>query len=170
MKRSEFFLIIFPFVILLGIAGYYEIKTGLIFDRVTLPALCYFFVVRLFVRSKRWWLYPVGSLVLFVLFLFSSLLFEAYAKAFLFGGGTLKLLAVVGMVLGIREAIPTGFLILGLMGIAHLTLAKFYGLETLPAVPLIFLASLLTLGIPTIIMILQKNARPEAINKEIRHN
>lgn len=88
-----------PLIILLGLATYTDLRYRIIPDWLSGIGIGYFLVYQLFHNEKPFYYYVLGVLIgAGLLYVFAVL------KPDSFGGGDIKLMAVVGMALGWQQA------------------------------------------------------------------
>ncbi|WP_373872233.1 prepilin peptidase [Paenibacillus macerans] len=83
--------------ILLGIVTYTDLKWRVIPDRLVLPGLIYFLVLRLYYTDQPYVYYLLGIVTGSGLLYVISLIVRGA-----FGGGDIKLMAVIGVALGVQ--------------------------------------------------------------------
>lgn len=86
-----------PMFILLGIVTYTDLKWRVIPDRLVLPGLIYFLVLRLYYTDQPYVYYLLGIVTGSGLLYVISLIVRGA-----FGGGDIKLMAVIGVALGVQ--------------------------------------------------------------------
>ncbi len=148
-KRLQLLFLVLPRMIFLTGLGYYEIRTGFIPNIALFYAIIYFLVMAAVFGLKPWWHYLTGALVAFLLFLFAAM---AYSKIFsleLFGGGTIKLMVVIGAALGLQAAFWVAGCVFLFQTAAYFFISKFIHAQTIPSVPLIFISVLVVLLLMT---------------------
>ncbi|MEK5164011.1 A24 family peptidase [Paenibacillus sp. FSL R5-0527] len=134
-----------PLLALLGIATYTDLKWRIIPDNLALGGLTYYLLLRLFYADQPYVYYLLGILAgSGVLYIFAVIVPGA------FGGGDIKLMAVVGAALGWELSII--FLILTLLGpclytTAYVSLSKMGRKGTIPLAPFILLAGIMILSL-----------------------
>lgn len=129
-----------PMLIMLGIATYTDFRWRIISDKLIMVGLSYFLLLRLLYANQPYINYLIGIVagagVLYVFALF---------RPGSFGGGDIKLLAVVGAALGWQGSLIFMWLVLGLAGlyaVYRMLLWKERRLE-LPLAPFFLVANLL---------------------------
>lgn len=127
-----------PLIILLGLAMYTDLRYRIIPDWLSGIGIGYFLIFRLFHNEQPFY-YLLGVLIgAGLLYVFAVL------KPDSFGGGDIKLMAMVGLALGLQQALL--FLIIMLM-FAWLFAVAFkwagYGIEKLPLAPFYLMAYLM---------------------------
>ncbi|MDU5946028.1 prepilin peptidase [Paenibacillus lactis] len=132
-----------PLIALLGMATYTDVRWRVIPDWLSGIGIGYFLIFRLFHSEQPFYYYLLGVLIgAGLLYVFAVL------KPDSFGGGDIKLMAVVGMALGWQQAML--FLII-MLTFAWLFAVAFkwagYGMEMLPLAPFYLLADLVVLMI-----------------------
>lgn len=128
-----------PLIVLLGIATYTDLKSRVIPDKLSIIGLSYFLVLRLFYSDQPYVHYLLGVIVgAGLLYIFAVIIPNS------FGGGDIKLMAVVGTALGWQLTLlflvfMIGFALLYALGL------KWAGYErkTLPLAPFCQLAALM---------------------------
>ena len=139
---SEFLFIFVPLFIILITAIIYELRTGLIRDRLTLPAMLYFLFVTYLWGTLPWWHYLLGLLSVSLLFLSICYVIEEIWESEILGGGALKLLMVVGAAFGVVLALEVAITFILLTAIG-LTVQYFRGREGVPTSPFTCCSALL---------------------------
>ncbi|MFJ2043938.1 prepilin peptidase [Paenibacillus taichungensis] len=102
----------FPLFVILIWATYTDIKSRVIPDKLVFIGLCYFLVIRIGYADQPYFHYLLGMIagagILYVC---------ALIRPGSFGGGDIKLLAVVGVALGWRQSLLFLCLLLGIAGL-----------------------------------------------------
>ncbi|RAI89596.1 leader peptidase (prepilin peptidase)/N-methyltransferase [Paenibacillus pabuli] len=105
-----------PLYVILIWATYTDIKSRVIPDKLVVSGLCYFLVLRIGYADQPYFHYLLGVIagagILYVC---------ALIRPGSFGGGDIKLLAVVGVALGWRESLLFLCLLLGIAGLYAVT-------------------------------------------------
>ncbi|SEL30443.1 A24 family peptidase [Paenibacillus sp. OK003] len=105
-----------PLFVILIWATYTDLKSRVIPDKLVFIGLCYFLVLRIGYATQPYYNYLLGMIagagILYVC---------ALIRPGSFGGGDIKLLAVIGAALGWRESLLFLCLLLGLAGLYAVT-------------------------------------------------
>ncbi|MNB87743.1 Type 4 prepilin-like proteins leader peptide-processing enzyme [compost metagenome] len=101
-----------PLLLILALASYTDLKERVISNRLALIGLGYMLLVRLFIADQRYWYYVLGALAASGLMYLMALVIPGS-----FGGGDIKLLAVVGAAIGWWNSLVFLWLLLGIAGV-----------------------------------------------------
>src|SRR5438093_4906833 len=135
-----FWLIDYPLFIALILLTIIDIHSLVIPNIIVLPAFAYFFIIRTVVRPFSFMEYISGLLVaLGFSLILGSVLPETLLGFELIGAGDIKLLALLGFVLGLHAALPM-LLIFSVVFVLVLIVGKLVDLDQLPALPMIDIA------------------------------
>jgi leader peptidase (prepilin peptidase) / N-methyltransferase len=116
VKGNGELLLAYPLALLLLILTVADLKYRLLPNKLLYPALLFFFVLRLFLHPLPYFQYAAGFLLGGGSLLLVSWLFALRGKDGL-GGGDIKLMALMGMVLGVKLVFICVFLS-ALLGVA----------------------------------------------------
>lgn len=111
-----------PLLSILVVITHTDLRLKLIPDKVTIPGMVYFCLLRLFVRSDPWWEYALGFVVAGGLLMLIAVLSRGGM-----GGGDIKLMAMAGLAIGWKYALfafMMATLLGGLVGIGLLLLKR----------------------------------------------
>ncbi|ALP37982.1 hypothetical protein ASL14_19110 [Paenibacillus sp. IHB B 3084] len=137
---GDFFIWI-PMLIMLGIATYTDLRWRIIPDKLVVMGLSYFLVLRLLYADQPYINYLIGIVAgAGVLYVF------ALCRPGSFGGGDIKLLAVVGAAMGWQGSLIFLWIMLGIAGLFTVVLWRKRKLE-LPLVPFFLVANFVFLVI-----------------------
>lgn len=133
------FLVFIPLIILLGIATYTDLQSRVIPDKLSIIGLSYFLILRLFYNDQSYVHYLLGVIVgAGLLYIFAVIIPNS------FGGGDIKLMAVVGVALGWQQVLFFLIIMLALALLYALGLIwAGYEKRTLPLAPFYLLAILM---------------------------
>lgn len=101
--QTFFYIIIFCFLIIIFV---YDLKYGLILDRVSIPAMVIAFAGNLIIGQEVWWSLILGAAIGGGIFLAQFLI----SKGKWVGGGDLRLGVVMGLLLGWEKVLVALFL------------------------------------------------------------
>jgi len=119
-----------------------DLRSRLILDRFTLPAIGLFLLIRVWFADHSWWTYLIGGSLGFSLLLVLSLISKGGM-----GGGDIKLFAAIGSALGPSEVLMSLILsaLVGLLGGgALMIMGKIRRREAIPFAPFIWLGTMTT--------------------------
>jgi len=119
-----------------------DIRSKLILDRFTLPAIGLFLFLRIWIADATWWTYLIGGALGFALLFILALLSKGGM-----GGGDIKLFAAIGAALGPSEVLMSLILsaLVGLLGGGALVaLGKIRRRQPIPFAPFIWLGTMTT--------------------------
>jgi hypothetical protein len=103
---AETGLILIPLVVLIAIVVTNEIRTDMIWDALTLPAMVYMFIARLIIGPDKWYMYLAAPLFVALFFyIIGSVLPTALGKSAMIGFGAIKLLMVSAAALGLTNSL-----------------------------------------------------------------
>lgn len=129
-------LIYIPLITLLGIATYTDLKSRIISDKLNMIGLSYFLILRLFYSDQSYIHYLLGIIVgAGLLYIFAILVPDS------FGGGDIKLMAVVGVALGWQQVLLFLIIMLALAWLYAIGLRwAGYSKKTIPLAPFYLVA------------------------------
>lgn len=103
-------IITIPFVISLIMVSLIDIKIRIIPDIVTIPTILFTLILRIWIHELPYWNYLVAAFVAAGIFYLIALISSMNGKESAVGGGDIKLLLLVGLVLGIKLTLLSFFL------------------------------------------------------------
>jgi prepilin signal peptidase PulO-like enzyme (type II secretory pathway) len=108
-------IITIPFICLLVVVTFNDLKRRVIPDVIILPGIALVVLFRLWVHPLPFWNYIIAGLIGSGLFYVIALLLNAIGRNDSIGGGDIKLLALVGLALGVKLTVLS-ILVLSLVG------------------------------------------------------
>jgi len=135
MSKEELIFVYLPLILSLFGIAIYEIKTGLIKDKVVLLLLVYFLVANSLVSPQPVWHFLVGFLTLGALYLFITQIWYAATQDIIMGGGMIKLRGAVGAAVGIKAIVYIASAELALLILLFLLRTKCQFNPNIPSTP-----------------------------------
>ncbi len=140
MKSSYLLYVCIPLIPYLICVIWYEIKTNLILDKVTIPAAIVFTTFPFFFKGSHWLSPVAGMIALLIFFLIAAMIYEKATWKICIGGGAIKLMASVGAAVGIEYSIPIA-LIFTFLTIISIIISNYkYDIDALPSSPFALIA------------------------------
>ncbi|MFZ5802026.1 MAG: prepilin peptidase [Candidatus Omnitrophota bacterium] len=138
-ERTEEIGVLLPLLLFLAVIGWVEFRTGNIPNVALFYAGLYFLLAGIVAGARSWWHYPVGGVLLFFITLFVAGIYYRQTGYGLFGGGTVKLLAVIGIAVGMRRVLGIALVVFLVHFLLYFLNGAFkWGWVEIPSVPIIF--------------------------------
>ena len=142
MEYPYLFYISFPLITYLIFVIWYELKTGLILDKVVIPASVFFISAPFLLKNSHWLSHVAGLVASLLFFLLAASIYAKVTGKEGIGGGAIKLMASVGAAVGFEYSIQLA-LIFTLLIVGGIIFAKIFGKETMPSSPFAMMALLI---------------------------